>query len=229
MNTTRFTLAAAVMTTLGALPAAAIPLHSAQAPLNGTAVAAEPYLDATTVVAIQNFPFRVFDQAENPIFDGTLQQVVGRSNMLDVLIFETRIINTSAAANQAIVEVEFLDYIGYSTNVDYRLDRPGQVGPSTVIRMSGGDSIRFLFDAAPVQAGMTTRTIHKLTNAAFHEVGGHAIIRLNTGDSAVVTGLRIPSMPDGCPGDANADGEVNFTDLNQILSWCGLERPTFPP
>lgn len=228
MRTTRFTLAAACLASLGALPAGAIPLHSAQTSLNGTTVIAEPYLDAT-LVAAQNFPFRVFDQADNPIFDGTLQQVVSRSNLFDVLIFETRIINTTAASNQTIVEVEFLDYIGYSTNVDYRLDRPGQVGPSTVVRISGGDSIRFLFDAVPVQGGATTRTIHKLTNAAFHEVGGHAIIRLNTGDSAVVTGLRIPSMPDLCPGDANADGEVNFTDLNQILSWFGLECPTFAP
>lgn len=228
MNTARITLAAACVTSLGALPAGAIPLHSAQTSLNGTTVIAEPYLDATLVEA-QNFPFRVFDQAGNPIFDGTLQQVVSRSNMLDVLIFETRIVNTSAPAGQTIVELEFLDYIGYSTNVDYRLDRPGQVGPSTVVRISGGDSIRFLFDATPVQPGAATRTIHKLTNAAFHELGGHAIVRLNTGDSAIVTGLRIPSMPDPCPGDANADGEVNFTDLNQILSWFGLECPTFAP
>ena len=74
--------------------------------------------------------------------------------------------------------------------------------------------------------GVNTLRAFVMTNATEVAPSGSVQINLSSGDSATIAGLRVPIDETTCPGDANADGVVNFADLNAVLAAFGTTCTT---
>ena len=112
-------------------------------PVSGTTVAARPELAG---VVLQDSIVNWSDSL-NTTF-GTLQTRVVQENSTGTLDFYFRIFNNPQSAN-FVSAGRFEDYAAFSTDVDYRLDGLGDVGPIEVKRVGvGGSSVNFVFDSA---------------------------------------------------------------------------------
>lgn len=146
MHTLRAALAAAVVFCAG--PAAyAAPLAPGGVVFpTGTTAAARPEL-AGTVVNDDLIPFSFpFGQLQS--VGGDVQNRVVRSDGLATLIFSPQIRDTF---NIAVEEFEIIGfsvsgYGGFSADVDFRTDAPGDDGPTAVSRSVDGDLLTFRYD-----------------------------------------------------------------------------------
>jgi hypothetical protein len=188
--------------------------------LNGTASFQENWLSGTAETVTQEFPFTVTDSNGAPVFQGTFTARVVRSSVTQTVRIEYRIQDMQAIGNRAVESVAIGAFIGMTTNADYSFDTPGDVGPDSVTRTSAF----MIFDFDPLLfASQDSYGFWVHTNAAHFNTRGGARITLNTGEFAVIqTGIFRPSKVD-CPGDANGDNAVNFSDLNIVLSNFGEE------
>ncbi|MGP1310040.1 MAG: hypothetical protein ACTS27_07585 [Phycisphaerales bacterium] len=201
--------------------ALAVPLAPGdQVNLSGTTAINSPWLPGVSQSGSQSFPFLITDAQQNPLFQGTLFTTVFRSNALGTLRFRHQIDMTQAVAGRSVTRVEVLGYTGFETNVDYRTDGSGSIGPNAASRTTSGAQVAFFFTNPPLDGGVESRNFEVFTNATFFDNTGQARITLNTGESVVLTGLPRPILTD-CPGDTNGDGIVNFADLNTVLSEFG--------
>jgi hypothetical protein len=119
--------------------------------------------------------------------------------------------------------VEILGFAGLQTNVEYRTDGIGDIGPNLASRTNGdGAQISFLFANPLLTPDLESHYFHVFSNGANFNLLGLARIVLNTGESVIIAGVYLPSLTN-CPGDTNGDGIVNFADLNTVLTNFGEE------
>jgi hypothetical protein len=154
----------ALATTVGT-NASAIPLApgGAVTPV-GTTSAAEPNLVASLVESDPLRHFEILDGLGNVIVEGNLQDRVARSAPLGTLIFEPRLRDLIGPG--VIVGLVDRDYAGFSTDVEYRTDGDGDVGPDEISRSVGtGDALTFEYDPSVIDPPEEALFLSVLTNA----------------------------------------------------------------
>lgn len=209
-----------------ATTALAVPAHPGDVVnLNGTTSAAEPWLAGSAVDSVNEIPFTVVDAGGSPIFQGVFTSEPSASDILGTIRIRYRLRDMQAIGARRVVRVEILGFAGFQTNVDYRTDGVGDLGPNLASRTNGdGAQVSFLFANPFLTPNLDSRYFHVHTNATLFREIGLARIVLNTNESVIVGGVHIPAHSD-CPGDVNGDGVINFTDLNTVLSEFGENCP----
>jgi hypothetical protein len=189
--------------------------------LGGTTTSQTPWLAGVNSTGTATVQFEVRDAGNNPVFQGTLQSSAAVSNDLGTLTFRYRIVNTQAVGDRRVSRVDFGGYKGFQTNVNYSTDSLGSIGPDEAARTANGAQVAFFFADSILPAEVDSRSFWVHTDASSIAFNGQAAITLNTGESVVIGGLRYPVRIPDCPGDANGDGIINFTDLNAVLTNFG--------
>ncbi len=117
------------------------------AALSGTTVAANPDLRGTVIRDVL-IPFQIFDNLSNLIVSGNIQDRVVRSTNTGELIFAPRLRDFDTSLPDAWVSgISVTGYDGFATDIDFRTDGMGNVGPNHVDRSAGvGDSLFFGYD-----------------------------------------------------------------------------------
>ena len=115
--------------------------------LTGTTSAASPDL-AGVVIRDELLPFQIFDRAGNLVMEGVVQDRVVRSDNTGTLIFAPRLRDFNMNLPDAWVQGLVVNgYDGFATDVDYRTDGQGNVGPNSVNRSPvSGDDLFFRYD-----------------------------------------------------------------------------------
>ncbi len=219
---TRSVLSVAALSVSGA--ALAVPAHPGDVVnLNGTTSAAEPWLGGPAVDSVNAVPFTVLSAGGSPVFQGTFTSEPGRSDIMGTIRIRYRLRDMEAVGDRRVFRVEILGFAGLQTNVDYRTDGVGDIGPNLASRTNGdGAQMNFIFSNPLLTPDLDSHYFHVFSNGASHNLQGLARIVLNTGESVIIAGVYLPSLTD-CPGDTNGDGIVNFADLNTVLTNFGEE------
>jgi len=193
--------------------------------LNGTTAAAEPWLSGPSSGGANVIPFTVLDSGGNPVFQGTFTSEPGTSDTLGTLRIRYRVRDMQAIGNRRVARVELFGFAGLQTNVDYRTDGLGDVGPNLASRTNGtGTQISFIYSNPLFTPNLDSYYFHVFSNATAFREDGLGRVVLNTGEFAVISGVHVPQLTD-CPSDTNGDGIVNFADLNAVLSDFGDACP----
>jgi hypothetical protein len=200
--------------------ALAVPLAPGeQVNLNGTTSGQVSWLPGGVIGPTASLPFEIVDSQGGPVFQGTVTSDSVLSNELGTFRIDTRLKDMQAIGNRAVSRVDLVGFGPLQTNVNYSTSGLGDVGPSAASRTASGEQVSFFFNPFLfVSQDSYFFWIH--TNAPAYRTDGQLRITLNTGESVVVTGVRVPVLTD-CPADTNGDGVVNFTDLNAVLSDFG--------
>lgn len=137
------------------------------APLAGTTVLASPHL-AGPVQTDPLRPFEIFDNLGNLILTGNLQDRVARSDTLGTLIFGPRLLDLDNHGSGAFVTgLRIQAYGGVSTDIDFRTDSLGDVGPNDVSRTTGGgDELTFRYDPNLINPPQEAHFLSILTDAS---------------------------------------------------------------
>ena len=209
-----------------ATPAGAAPIQPGQQiDLVGTTLVEFPWYEGPAQDATTFVPFLVEDDQDNPVFQGVITSIPARSDSMGTLRFRYRVQDMQAVGNRRITRVDLLGYEGFQTNVEYRTDGLGTIGPSMALRSGGaGSSVGFIYASPILLPDSDARFFHVHTDATHFHNEVLARITLNTGETVIVGGLHGPSLSD-CPSDTNGDGVINFTDLNTVLSTFGEDCP----
>lgn len=128
--------------------------------LTGTTVAVNPDLAGT----VQEDPTALFGTIEfNAIFQGR----VTLSDNLGTIIFSPRMKDYFVFDDftWVLTGIDVKGFAGWTTDVDYRTDGLGDIGPGSVLRSGDGDVLMFDFTGNPVPDGNETLFLSILTNA----------------------------------------------------------------
>ena len=181
--------------------------------LTGTTAAARPEL---TGVVLQDVvrPFSV-DHGGGNFTTGTIRDRVVRETDSGTLDFYYRISNDVSSAGS----VDFVtrnSFAGFGTDVDFRTDVIGTIGPDQASRNAAGDEVLFdFFSTNLLFPGAESFFFFVKTDATdFDENGtGSLAFTSNLGSGTFDFDTFQPVMgPDILPGDHNNDGTVDAAD-----------------
>lgn len=115
--------------------------------LGGTTSAANPDL-AGVVLKDDLIPFQIKDKLGNIVLEGNVQDRVVRSDNTGKLIFAPRLRDLKTGIRGLwIPHLRLEGYSGFSTNINYRVDGLGDVGPNEVSRSAGtGSELLFRYE-----------------------------------------------------------------------------------
>jgi hypothetical protein len=150
--------------------------------LGGTTAAAQPEL-AGVVLQDNLIPFTIADAAGNPCFQGVVQDRVVQSDLTGELHFYFYIRDTVPNLPCCLVKVARTGFADAPTDVDYRVDGLGTVGPSVACRTPTGDEVDFYFDPC-IPSGLDSYFVFVITSAQnFDQVG---TLTLTTDDGSTI-------------------------------------------
>jgi len=141
--------------------------------LSGTTSAASPDL-AGVVLDDTLRPFTIVDGSGNVILSGNVQDRVARSDNLGTLIFAPRLRDLDNHGTRSFIWGMRLEGFGdFSTDIDFRTDSLGDVGPNDVTRSGGsGDQVFFHYDPNTILPPDEGLFLSVLTDApSYAEVG----------------------------------------------------------
>jgi hypothetical protein len=151
--------------------------------LGGTTAETRPEL-AGVVVQDRLIDFEIRDAAGELIFKGRLQDRVVRSKVNGALTFALFIRDTQPDLPGVITTVTRGNFANVSTDVEYRVDGLGQIGPKQADRDADGGDITFRFEEGRLHAGNTSRFFFILTDATEYAPElGTTILRTADGSS----------------------------------------------
>ena len=154
--------------------------------LSGTTAAARPEL-AGTVLQDNLIPFTIVDSDGNPCFQGVVHDRVVQSTLTGELHFYFYIRDTDPNLPCCIMEADRTGFNDGLTDVDFRLDGPGTVGPPLACRSADGDEVDFSFDPC-IFAGSDSRFVFVITCATdFDPTGGTLTLYADGGSSVTLT------------------------------------------
>ncbi|QDV74826.1 PEP-CTERM sorting domain-containing protein [Botrimarina mediterranea] len=167
--------------------------------LAGTTVAVAPEL-AGTVQDDPLRPFEIRDAGDNLLLSGNFQDRVSRSDDLETLVFSPRLrdtVSTIGAAPIEIIAMTITGYGGYTTDVEFRTDGLGDVGPNLASRSADGEGLRFQYTTSPIVAPAESYFNSILTNATAFAPIGTATIHARIGStgpvfSTTLQGINVP-------------------------------------
>jgi hypothetical protein len=176
-------LAVALLLGAGSLARAVFLPPSFWVGLSGTTYAARPELGGV-VLQDNLIPFTITDSAGNPRFQGVVQDRVVQSTLTGELHFYFYIRNTTPNLPCRIVRAARTGFGVGLTDVDYRLDGLGTVGPPLAHRTGTGDEVDFFFGPG-IPAGLDSKFVFVITRAQNFGPGG--TLKLTTNDGSSVT------------------------------------------
>ncbi|MBX3352412.1 MAG: hypothetical protein KF684_05715 [Phycisphaeraceae bacterium] len=192
--------------------------------LEGTTPTLSPWLQGSVSGGISR-PFEVRDASNAVVFSGTLVVDFVQALPFGVQYANYRLVGTSGVAGRAVTSVQIPGWRTSSVDAEFRSDlEPGTVPPSFAGRSLDGDTVTFLFTGG-LPAGQDSRSSYIFSGATPLVQTGIARVILNTNELVEITGLPVPAPSIACPGDTNADGVVNFADLNSVLTNFGTACP----
>jgi hypothetical protein len=157
------------------LPASAVLINPGDSdiPISGTTLAARPELADTDLGTITT-PFTL-QTSDGATVDGTLIAFVGREDVSGTLDFYYRVedndpVGTIAAPPPFIITLGMNDFAGFTTDMDYRTDSVGILGPVAASSSSDGSEVAFYF-AGNLGPGEETYTMFIKTNAINYGLG----------------------------------------------------------
>jgi hypothetical protein len=242
MSGMRWIHVALVFSCLGFAPRAGLAVVVAPGtvhPLSGTTSAANPNL-AGVVQSDPLVPFEIVDDAGAVLVRGNLQDRVVRSNATGTLVFAPRLRDLEAPSGPAeVIVLRVTGHDGVSTDVEYRTDGLGDIGPGSVSRSAGaGDVLTFRYAPASIAPPDESLFISIFTDAEhFARSGSTTIVaRAENGKLSSVT-IPFTNAPDPdsdrdrvrdsldlCP--ATPDPEQVDTDGNGIGDACECSDQT---
>jgi hypothetical protein len=154
--------------------------------LFGTSAAARPELVG---VALQDnlIPFTITDASNTVLFQGTVQDRVVRSEMTGALHFYFFIRDTDSTGRHHIVGVSRTGFGNGSTDVDYRTDGLGDVGPWWASRLVVPDEVDFDFSLCPIYPGLESLFTFVVTEATDFAQTGTLTLYTEDGSSVTLT------------------------------------------
>lgn len=169
--------------------------------LKGTNSAAQKEL-AGRVVKDEIRDFEIRDSAGNLLFKGQIQDRIVKSRMTGKLHFIQRIRNTKGGLPGAVIKVTRKGFRGYSTDVNYRTDGLGNIGPTGATRDGTGDEVAFIFSIgkmdhpewieSAVPSGSDSKFFHVVTNATNYNRKGVTTIYAGGGKVDLISYSPIP-------------------------------------
>jgi hypothetical protein len=133
-----------------------------------------------------------------------------------------------AVGSHGIVEVAFLG-LGRQVIDAGRLSNQNvsMPWPNRAARTPDGDVVAFEWDVPvpPPSGPIGSQVFFVYSSAPLIDMNGRMRVTLNTGEQAIIQGVPVPTLGEACPGDTNADGVINFTDLNGVLTNFGEDCP----
>ena len=160
--------------------------------VSGTTVAARPEL-AGVVLNDNLIPFEIRNATGQIIFAGKVQNRVVKSSKTGTLSFEFFIRNTTPGLPGRVTEVRRDGFGGWKTNIHYRLDGMGTIGPDSVNYTPNGTTVGFSFGKKPITAGATSYSCFVFTDATkFDAKAGSMVITADDG-SEVTLQVAAPS------------------------------------
>lgn len=198
--------------------------------LIGTTVAAEP--DLAGVVVNDNLVSFSFPATALTDASGSVQNRVVESHNLGTLIFAPRIRGTS---NSGLGDFQILGfsldgYAGWETDIEFRTDGLGDVGPDYVTRSADGDTLTFLYDSSdPIDMfsgifGETSLFPTILTDApSFSLSGTMTIFGIDVSDPTTILAVTLNgiAIPQAIPVPAPL---VLFGSGAVLLGWIARRR-----
>ena len=142
--------------------------------LFGTTSAARPEL-AGTVIKDELTNFTGLDALGNILYTGTLQVRIVREDVSGTLDFYYRIRPNDANSLDAIMRTTHTNFDGWTTDVDYRIDGLGSVGPSSATRNVSGSTVGFNFGLG-LQPGDESLFYFIKTTATHYTLGSTVLI-----------------------------------------------------
>jgi hypothetical protein len=175
--------------------------------LRGTTSAARPEL-AELVLRDRLIDFEIRNAAGDLIYKGKLQDRVVKSGVDGTLSFYLFIRNTQQDLPGAITSVTRGNFANFQTDVEFRVDGLGHIGPKEANRSSDGENITFDFEKEPVHSGNDSRFFFILTDTTeYAPESGSTILRTTDGSSvrlATSAPLSVP-RPRSAVASKNAD------------------------
>lgn len=212
-------IAAGAGAVLGSSALADTVAPGASVTLGGTTPTLSPWLQGVSPGGTTRF-FEVRDASNAVVFSGTLLVSYVDANPFGRRYANYRFQGTSGVAGRAISKVEFSGWGVNTVDTEYRSDFAPAPAPGAAERSPDGDTLTLTF-GAPLAPTQTSQFFYIFTGAPTVASTGSARIVLNTGESAMVSGLPVPAPLVACDGDTNGDGVINFTDLNGVLTNFG--------
>jgi len=199
---------------LPAGPVAAIEVTPGMsAPLSGTTSAANPDL-AGGVVSDGLRPFEIRDAGGVVLLRGNLQDRVTRSASTGQLIFAPRLRELEAPGGDAwVLDLSVSGYSGVSTDVEYRTDGSGSVGPRIATRTPGaGDRLAFEHQPGKLMPPEQGHFLSIFTDARHHAPRGSVTLtaQQSSGGPVFSTLLQGTQAPDR---DSDGDDVPDSVDV----------------
>ncbi len=156
------------------------------APLSGTTSGVVQF-----IVVDNSHPFEIRDGSNMLLFQGVMQERINRHSVTGKLWFYYRIHSISfSLPSVGVASVQRTSFNAFVTDVDYRTDGVGMIGPTMGSRSSGlGTTVTNAFSAL-LGVGGESYFCFAATDADVYGPGGITTITLNSGHSVVIPTLR---------------------------------------
>jgi len=165
--------------------------------LSGTTFAANPDLWGV-VIRDHLIPFQINYNLGNILITGNVQDRVVRSGNTGELIFAPRLRDLNIPGGVAWIEgFSMLGFNGFSTDLDYRTDGLGDIGPDSVDRSVSGDLFDYRYSPSLIVPPDEGYFLSVFTNTNNFDLSGTFIITAGNdfGASAFRTRLLDVSAP----------------------------------
>lgn len=141
--------------------------------------------------------FQIRDDSNNLIFKGKVQDRVVKSTQTGKLCFYHCIRDTQPDLPGAIASVRRVNFSGFTTDVEFRIDGIGNIGPVGAARNAGGDTITFFFTPGKadhpewvdhsLKSGENSKLFYIDTDSKDYELIGSTTIYAVDGSKTVIT------------------------------------------
>ncbi|GMQ84050.1 MAG: hypothetical protein BMS9Abin06_0802 [Gammaproteobacteria bacterium] len=171
--------------------------------LSGTTYTANPDLGGA-IIRDQLIPFQVTDTLGTVILSGNVQDRVVRSTNTGNLIFAPRLRDLTNPANVAwVMGFQMNGFDGFTTDIDYRTDGQGDIGPKNVDRDLTGSALTYGYgyDTTLIVPPDEGYFLSVLTDATAFDLSGQFTIFVQNdfGANVFSTSLRDVAAPSTVP------------------------------
>lgn len=170
------------------------------------------------------FPIVVRDDQNNEVYGAALSVSLAFDPPFQNPVIRYAIEDPDGVGSRGIVEVAFLG-LGRQVIDAGRLANlnPALPWPNRASRTTDGDIVAFEWDVPvpPPSGDVGSQVFFIFSSAPLIDMNGRVRVTLNTGEQALIEGIPVPTLGEECIGDTNADGVINFTDLNGVLTNFG--------
>ncbi len=162
--------------------------------LNGTTAAANPDLGGV-VIRDQLIAFEISNGLGDIILTGDVQDRVVRSTNTGELIFAPRLRNLNAPGADAwINRFSMVGFDGFTTDIDFRTDGLGDVGPDSANRSVDGNFLNYRYSPSLILPPDEGLFLSVVTDAQNFDLSGIFIVYAQNDFGAGDYGVRIQNV-----------------------------------